>query len=264
MADCDHAASSEAIARGMTHHTEERPGWWIHTSGTGILTWEDFRTGEYGFFRNNAYDDWEKISQVTSLPDDALHREVDKIVLRANSQNPKSCKTAILAPPMIYGPSRGPCNRRSIQTYELAKTILKKQKGFKVGTGENVWHQVHVQDLSNAFLALGEAAAAGGGKATWGAEGYYFAESGQFKWGDIATSLTKIAKEQGRIASADVEQIDGKTADEYDALGAYMWGTNSIGHAIRTRKLLGWEPKQPSVFELLPSILDEEAKALSS
>jgi hypothetical protein len=39
-------------------------------------------------------------------------------------------------------------------------------------------------------------------------------------------------------------------------------GTNSRCKAIRANKLFGWTPKQKSVFDLLPSIVDEEAKML--
>ncbi|KAJ5915127.1 hypothetical protein N7454_011239 [Penicillium verhagenii] len=35
-----------------------------------------------------------------------------------------------------------------------------------------------IVDNSNVYLALGEAAATGGGKATWNKEGYYLVENG--------------------------------------------------------------------------------------
>ena len=37
---------------------------------------------------------------------------------------------------------------------------------------------------------------------------------------------------------------------------------NSRGRAIRAKKLFGWEPKQKSLFELLPDIVDGEAREL--
>lgn len=39
-------------------------------------------------------------------------------------------------------------------------------------------------------------------------------------------------------------------------------GTNSRCKAIRANKLFGWTPKQKSVFDLLPDIIDGEAKAM--
>jgi len=41
-----------------------------------------------------------------------------------------------------------------------------------------------------------------------------------------------------------------------------MLGTNSRCKAIRANKLFGWTPKQKSVFDLLPEIIDGEAKAM--
>jgi hypothetical protein len=37
------------------------------------------------------------------LPDEAFHRNVDKIVLEAGAQHAASVKTAVVCPPTIYG-----------------------------------------------------------------------------------------------------------------------------------------------------------------
>ena len=38
----DHEGAAKAIAAGMkAGHSKEHPGYWLHTGGTGILTWED-------------------------------------------------------------------------------------------------------------------------------------------------------------------------------------------------------------------------------
>ncbi|KAJ5833678.1 hypothetical protein N7474_001989 [Penicillium riverlandense] len=261
-ADCDHVASATAIAKGAQHHTAERPVWIIHTSGTGILTIEDQRAHSYGIERPKEYNDWEGVSELLNLPADALHRNVDEIIIGANKQKPTAVKTAIVCPPTIYGPGRGPANQKSFQAYHLAAAVLKRKKGFLVGAGQNVWHQVHVQDLSNVYLALGEAAAAGGGKATWNDEGYYLAENGSFVWGDIERAVAQAAFEKKLIPSPEVEQLNDAQVTELLSVGVYAWGTNSRGHAIRARKLFGWEPKQPKLIDLVPSIVELEAKGL--
>lgn len=261
-ADCDHAPSAEAISKGLRAHTADRPGYWIHTSGTGILTFEDFRASTYGEYRAKEYNDWDGIGEVTSLPDDALHRIVDKIVLEAGKSAPDRVKTAIICPPTIYGPGRGPGNTRSIQAYTLAKETLKRKKGIQVGPGKNIWHSVHVQDLSDLYLAVGESAVAGDGKATWGDQGYYFAENGPFVWGDIERLVAEAASQKKLIPSPERDILNGEQADEVTPMGSYMWGTNSRGHAIRARKLFGWKPTRPSLSELVPDIVESEAKAL--
>lgn len=171
-------------------------------------------------------------------------------------------KVAIVCPPTIYGPSRGPGNQKSIQAYWLTAAVLKRKKGLLVGKGENIWHQIHVQDLSDVYLLLGDAAAAGGGKATWNDKGYYLAENGAFKWGDIQREVARVAHEKGLIPSAEVEPLSDKDVTALNQFGLYAWGSSSRGHALRARKLLGWSPSRPSLKELIPEIVDIEAKDL--
>ncbi|KAB8277021.1 hypothetical protein BDV30DRAFT_205698 [Aspergillus minisclerotigenes] len=261
-ADCDHVASAEAIAKGAAHHTPENPVWVIHTSGTGILTVEDFRTNTWGFYRSKEHNDWEGVDELLNLPDDSFHRNVDKIIIEASQRNPESVKTAIVCPPTIYGPGRGPGNQKSVQAYWLAAAVLKRKKGFLVGEGKNIWHQVHVQDLSDVYGALADAAAAGGGKATWNDKGYYLAENGQFVWGDIQREVARVAYEKKLIPSPDVESLPDAQVSELNEFGLYAWGSSSRGHALRARKLFGWSPSKPSLKELIPEIVDLEAKNL--
>lgn len=261
-ADCDHVAAANAVAKGLSHHTPQNPVWLIHTSGTGILTFEDIRASSYGIERAKEYNDWDGINEVTSIPDDALHRNVDKIILEAGLRAPDSIKTAIVCPPTIYGPGRGPGNQKSVQAYLFTDAVLKRKRGFLVGQGKNVWHQIHVQDLSNVYLALGEAAAAGGGQATWGDQGYYFAENGSFVWGDVQRAIAKAAFEKKLIPSPEAEPLPDAKVAELNPRGLYAWGSNSRGHAVRARKLLGWAPQKPSLLELIPHIVDVEAKDL--
>ncbi|OJJ48912.1 hypothetical protein ASPZODRAFT_157417 [Penicilliopsis zonata CBS 506.65] len=261
-ANCDHVASAKAIAKGASHHTPERPLWWIHTSGTGILTLEDQRAKTHGIERPKSYDDWDHIDEVTNLPDDAFHRDVDKIVLEAGYSAPASVKTAIVCPCTIYGPGRGPGNPKSYQAYKLSEAVLQRKKGLLVGEGKNVWHEIHVHDLSDLYITLGEAAAEGGGKATWNDKGYYFAENGQFCWGDVERAIARIAYEKKLIPSPDVEPLSDDQVAAINPFGLYSWGTNSRGHAIRARNLFGWSPSRPSLSALLPSIVEIEAKDL--
>jgi hypothetical protein len=113
--------------------------------GIGILTIEDLQAGTYGEQRPKVYDDWDNVHEVTSLPDEAWHRPVDKTVLAAAE---KGVLTAIVAPPTIYDAGRGPGNQRSIQWCKMAACAMKRGKGFYIGKGENVWTHINVHDLS--------------------------------------------------------------------------------------------------------------------
>jgi hypothetical protein len=261
-ADCDHVASAEAFERAMAKRTASNPVFYIHTSGTGILAWETTEKNSYGTELPKVYDDWEGIKEVTSIPDSALHRPVDKIVFRASSLNPEAIKTAIVCPPCIYAPGRGPDNQRSLQVYEAAKTILKRKNAFLPMKGENVWHEVNVHDLSDLYVLLGEEAASGGGKATWNEDGYYFAENGSFVWKDIFQGIARIANKKGLIDSDETPSLPADELTKLHPYAVYIWGSNSRGKALRARKLLGWNPNGKSLKEDLPDIVEGEARAL--
>ncbi|KAF2750351.1 NAD(P)-binding protein [Sporormia fimetaria CBS 119925] len=263
-ANCDHAASASAIIAGLAQRTSSSKAYFIHTSGTGILTSADLDTKTFGIYREKVFDDWQGIKEVVNnLPDTALHRTVDKIVLAASHDHPGKIATAIVCPPCIYGVGRGPGNQKSQQAYRLARATLKRGKGVQVGEGKNMWTQVHVRDLSNVFLALfTEAMSAGGGKATWDDEGYYFAEAGGFVWGDVSKGIAKVAKKNGWIESEEVESVSAEEADRLVPMASYMWGSNSRCMAYRARKVLGWQPKEKGLLDTLEEIVEVEAREL--
>lgn len=257
-ADCDHSGSAKAILAGLAK--SQKPTYYIHTSGTGILAFEDLEAGTRGIARERSFDDWDGIGDVTSIPDIAVHRDVDKVVLGASSLSDK-IHTAIVCPPCIWGPGRGPDNQRSVQVYDMARHGLERHKGLVVGDGANVWTEIHVQDLSNVFLALVTAALSpDGGKATWNDKGYYFTENGEFIWGELAQQLAQQMFDKKLVNSAELDHISKEEADKIRPAGSYLWGTNSRCKALRANKLFGWTPKQKSLFDSLSGIVDEEAR----
>lgn len=91
---------------------------------------------------------------------------------------------------------------------------------------------------------------------------YYFAENGEFVWGDMAKKIAAEVHRQGLIDSADVRSIDIEKANEITPNGGSKWGYNSRCRAIRARKLFGWTPKGESIDKLLPSLVKDEAMKL--
>ena len=264
-ADCDIENPARAIANGISTHTAENPAYWIHTGGTGILSYLDVDKKTFGEESKKMHDDWDNVSELTSLPDFAIHRNVDKIILETGAKKPDGVKTVIVCPPLIYGQGRGPSNQTTNQVPEMTNNFLKRKKPFHVGAGKNWWNIVHVHDLSDLYLKIAEAAASGGGKVTWGPkEGYYLAENGERVWGNIARDLAKLAHEKGVVDTAEVEGIPSEEADGMIGGGAIRWGSNSRGKAIRARKTLGWNPTRPELEEWLPEIVDIRAKALGA
>lgn len=260
-ANCDHEGSANAIVEGLS----KRPGssYLIHTSGTGIIAVDDLHANVVGRALDKVYDDWDGIKDVTvNMPDDAWHRNVDKIILAAGDKSGGKIKTAIVCPPTIYGPGRGPDNQRSDQVYKMAENIMKRGKAFMVGDGLNTWTSIHVHDLSDVYLKLVEAALQDGGKATWNGEGYYFTENGEFVWGEMAKKVAQEIYKQGFIKDPTVDKLSMEEANKTIPNGGRKWGFNSRCRAIRARKLLGWTPKGESIESLLPSIVEGEAARL--
>lgn len=258
-ANCDHEPSATAIAKGLARRQRSGAGYWIHTSGTGILGIETLATGEFGNLLPKVYNDWDGIEELKSHPDEAPHRKVDKIVLSSYSDK---VKTAIVCPPTIYGAGRGPDNTRSVQAYKITEAFLKHKQGFKVGKSENVWHGIHVQDLSELYVLLGEAAINGGQPATWNEEGYYLAENESFVWGDILQKIANIAAKQGLLTDGTLEECSPEQADKYMHHAKYYVGTNSRGVSIRGKKLLGWKPVQCNLEDELPTVVNTEGSLL--
>lgn len=100
----DHEGAAHAIAAGLLEgHSKESPGFWLHTGGTGILTYVDSKADRLGEDSDKIHDDLGKVEELTSLPDDAFHRNVDKIVLEATTKHSDIIKATIVCPPTIYG-----------------------------------------------------------------------------------------------------------------------------------------------------------------
>ncbi|ESZ95877.1 putative D-xylulose reductase A [Sclerotinia borealis F-4128] len=258
----DHEIATRAIAKGLAKgHTKEKPGYWLHLSGTGILCWKDMETETYGEAPSQEpYDDLEGVSKLTSLPDTAFHRDIDKLVLAAGSE---SVKTAVVCPPTIYGAGRGPGNQRSRQVYNLVRITLQKGQAPQLGKGLTEWDNVHVHDLSSLWLLLAEAAVAGPGPndaELWNERGYFLAENGHHVWGEVSKQVGEVAFEKGYIQKKEVAPMNVEEGKELAGFEAISWGLNSKGFAKRARKYLGWKPTGKSLQDEIPLIVESEAK----
>ncbi|KAM5349395.1 hypothetical protein ACJ41O_005900 [Fusarium nematophilum] len=258
-ANCEHEAAAKAIAEGLSRKATNAPGFVIHLSGADLICFPDLDAETYGKKGGRIFDDWDGLSEVTSPPDSAPHREVDLAILEAAKNGGN---TAIVCPPTIYGPGRGAGNKRSIQVPELASRILQRGAALTVQGGENIWNSVHVHDLSNLFLKLVESAAEGGGQADWGVKGFYFAESGDFSWRAVAERIALEAKDRGLVKSLEVGDLGVEEANGVWEYGAFFWGTNSRSRAVRARKVLGWKPEGDGIFEDIAAVVVAEADAL--
>ncbi|XXH02550.1 hypothetical protein Hte_008926 [Hypoxylon texense] len=251
----DNVPSAKAIAKGLAAgHTAEKPGYWIHLCGTGILTWYDAAHERYGQapIPEQKYHDIDDVERIVSLPDTAIHRDVDKVVLAANDS--PAVKTLIVGPPTIYGQGRGPTNQRSIQVPGIVDFTLKNGFAPIQAPGLTEWDNVHIHDLGDFFVLAVDAAldpAKSQDPEIFGPRAYFFLESGTHRWSDVSKWVAAEAAKQGLIPEPIAKEID-----------IPRLGTNSKSVAARARKYLGWEAKGPSLRETIPEVVAFEAKKL--
>ncbi|KAJ5367780.1 hypothetical protein N7541_001721 [Penicillium brevicompactum] len=258
----DHSTAARAIAAGATQgHTPEKPAYWIHTSGAGIFSYLDEDEKRYGLVGDKVFDDWDGIHEITSIPDYAFHRNVDKIVFEATANHSDVLHAAIVSPTTVYGVGRGPCSKRSRQVYELARTTLSRKKAPYIGDGESRGCHVHVHDVTDLILRLFDAALAKE-KNFWGPEAYYLAENGEHRWSDVARSIASIAVAEGFLTDIATEQLEFEEAKRQAGYEAASWGLNVRSRAIRARRLLNWTPAGPSLDDELPGIVRAEWESL--
>ncbi|GKZ70311.1 hypothetical protein AnigIFM63309_002683 [Aspergillus niger] len=259
----DHLGAAKAIAQGaLEGHTEERPVYWLHTSGAGIFSFLDTETKVYGEKGEKIYDDVQDIKEIVNFPDHAFHRDVDKAVFEAGSVRPGVLKTAIISPVTVYGQGRGPCSQRSRQIYELAKLTIQRQKVPIIGRGLSFGTDIHIHDLTNLYVILFERALSKQDDGLWGPEAYYLCENGEHCWGELARSIGRICVAEGFIPSAEEEAFGFEEAQKWAGYEAASWGLNSRCRASRARLLLGWQPSAPSLESELRDIVKGEYRRL--
>ncbi|KAF4954273.1 hypothetical protein FSARC_12183 [Fusarium sarcochroum] len=263
----DHEVSAKAIAKGLAeNHSPSRPGFWLHTGGTGILTYFDSEVKKtFGEHDDKVFNDLDGVDELVNLPAAAFHRNIDEIVLNTGSQHKDSVKTAIICPPTIYGKGRGPISGRGRQVYELTSFILKEQYAPRIGKGLSQWNNVHVHDLSEIYKLLVEAALDSTRKndpELWGNHGYFLAEHGEHTWGELSAEIGKEVQKQD-LAKHDKIEVKEWSIDEAvkspAGFEAASWGMNSRAKAGRAANFLGWKPQGVSLVTELPEIVKSEA-----
>ena len=228
------------------------------------MTWYDAQNKRFGEapLPEQKYHDIDDIERLISLPDDAHHRIIDKIVQATSSD---AVRLLIVCPPTIYGTGHGPVNTRSIQVPDLAKATLEKGFAPIVGEGKTEWDNVHIDDLANLFLRFVHATqdpSKNQNPEIFGLHGYFFAENGYHKWSDVSKWVAEEASRQGYLPEPLTKSVSQKEVNLTDAVAAPSYGANSKGVAQRAKKYLGWEPKGVPLKETIEEVVSREAKAL--
>ncbi|MCF0054872.1 NAD-dependent epimerase/dehydratase family protein [Dyadobacter sp. CY356] len=163
-----------------------------------------------------------------------LHRvAINDHILAAAKENVRSI---VLVPTMVYGKGLG-IKPDSIQVPMLIDIAKEKQAGVFIEKGENIWSNVHIDDLAELYILALESASAGS---------YFYTENGSASLKDIAISISKMLGLQGKAESVSLDTAIEKWGPDASAFG---FASNSIVNSDKARTILGWKPKHSSILE---------------
>ncbi|TVY81910.1 hypothetical protein LSUE1_G003720 [Lachnellula suecica] len=247
----DHRGCAEAILSGLSKRTE--PSFFLHLTGTGCIS--DVAQQEWAGKKNpEVWNDITNIDEIYNLPKEALHREIDRLVTDASGD---LVKTLSIVPPDIYGQGTGIGKRTTFLIPEYIKIVMERKEAFYLGEGDNMRAVSHIEDVASSWVLLLGEALAGGGRAQWGKEGFYFAVADEVRWKDAAEAINKLCIEQGwlpadsKTVSYTAEEV-GSAMPSWPFLAKYIWGSNSRAKSARLESL-GWKAKGPSFWDALPA-----------
>ncbi|MGF6737438.1 NAD-dependent epimerase/dehydratase family protein [Paraburkholderia atlantica] len=220
-ASSDHEAAVRALIDGLAGSGKV----FLHTSGSSIVG--DASGGEAGDARIYHED-----ALPTPTADKAARVAIDQLVLDAAQSNVRS---AVLCNTLIYGHG-AVAGSASVQLPRLVRQAQKSGVVRHVGSGGNIWSNVHIDDVAELYrLALDKTPAGT----------FYFVESGEASFSDMSAAIARAMK---LGAPQDWPLEDAKQEWGYE-MASYGLGSNSRVRGERARKLLGWQPRRTSVIE---------------
>jgi nucleoside-diphosphate-sugar epimerase len=219
-ASSDHRGAVEALIAAL--RGTDKP--FLHTSGSSIVG--DASGGEGS---DNLYYEGQLPA---ATPDKAARVAIDDLVLAAAKDGVRS---AVLCNSLIYGHSLG-VHRDSVQLPRLIKQARKSGVVRHVGSGGNIWSNVHIEDVVDLYALALEKTPAGT---------FYFVESGEASFRDMSNA---IAEALGLGPAQDWALKDAEAEWGYE-MANYGLGSNSRVRGKNARELLGWVPKTTSVLD---------------
>ncbi|TFK91170.1 NAD-P-binding protein [Polyporus arcularius HHB13444] len=245
LAEADNVPFMKAILRGLRKRHDKLGDLpiLIHTSGAGELA--DDARGEY--VSDVIYDDL-NVEQYKSIPETAVHRNVDLLVINADVEG--YARTYIVPPTTVYDIVQHPLveagvsNPRSIQIPTMIEAALARKQAGVVGKGKAVSSDVHIDDVADLYIVLYDAIVANPEKVGHGWEGIYFGENGEHSWYQISKAIGEAMVALG--ISTDPEPTSFTTEEMVKYFGSEQWGwycgANTRCRGNRARAL-GWKPK---------------------
>ena len=220
-ANAGHRGAAEAIVKALAGTAKT----FIHTGGSSIVG-----TRARGELVEAVFDE---DTPFTPTPQRAERVAIDAMV-RAAAGN--GVRALVIAPSLIYGRGRG-LNPHSIQVPWMIALAKKYGVAKHIGSGENRWSNVHIDDAVSLYLAAIEKAPAGS---------FYFAENGENSMREVCAAVSCMLGFGGRTQSMTVEEA---AAEWGEGAANDTMGCNSRVRARRARAELGWRPSGTALIE---------------
>ena len=116
--------------------------------------------------------------------------------------------------------------------------VARKYGGAKhIGSGENRWSNVHIDDLVDLYFLAMDKAPPGS---------FYFAENGENSMREVCGAINRtmaVAEDPGMMTIEEASEEWGEGA------AINTMGSNSRVRGKRAREELGWSPSAPSLIE---------------
>ncbi len=218
-ANSDHRGAVEALIAGLAG--SEKP--LLHTSGSSVVA--DNANGEFASERI-----FEDDTPFEPAPGRVARAAIDRLVRDAAGRGVRS---AVLCNTLIYGTGRG-LHRESVQVPMLMAQARKSGTVRMVGSGLNIWSNVHIDDVVDLYLIALRKSPGGG---------FYFVENGEASFGEMAQAMAR------RLGLAAPQGWSVEDAAKEWSMGSvlYSLGSNSRVRGRRARSELGWAPRHGSV-----------------
>lgn len=220
-ANADHLPSAQALVKALAGTGKKL----IHTSGSSIVG-----TQANGARLEPIYDE---DAHYTPSPGRAARVALNAEIMASVDQG---VHPMIIAPALIYGLGHG-VHLHSMQIPWLIRTAAKHSVAKHLGQGENVWANVHIDDLVDLYLLALEDAPAGA---------FYWAENGENSMRELCEAINRTMGFEGRTEAMTAEEA---AAEWGEGPAINTMGSNSRVAAVRARRELGWVPSRPSAIE---------------
>lgn len=145
----------------------------------------------------------------------------------------KDIRSIVIVPTMVYGEGLG-IKKDSIQIPALINFSKEKGHGVYFGEGENIWSNLHIEDLADLYVLALEKAKAGS---------IYYAENGSSSLKNIAENISKKYSLQPAKSLSIQEAVD-----KFGPAGGYFgFASNSRCNSDKARAELDWKPIYNSI-----------------